>query len=243
MLAYSLSTHENKKVLLLDLDEQAEVTKLVKRTFNKEKIKPKYKLMESIADFDLRKSIVTLNDNLDLVHGDWGLEDFDDFLINNVEEKGNFYLLYTLLNELKYQYDYIIIDTKPSTSKLTTNAICASDYVIVPTKASKGSTDAVQRTYNYLYDKAKYNEDLELIGIVPYLESPKSSSAKRAVQELREVFQDEVFENVVTWSDRVLTWEFEGVTEHFLYDRHAMKMYKKIVKETISRIEKSKGEQ
>lgn len=238
MEAYFLATHYNKKTLLVDSDDQADVSRRIKRTFNKTNLEPKKTFMQGIRDFDLSDTIITLHENLDLLEGDWELEYFDDYLKEDVEEKGRFYLFYTLFQELEKYYDYIIFDTKPRTSKITNNVICVSDYIIIPTKVSKGSVEATQRTYNYIAELTAFNEDVELIGIIPYFESENSKANKNAFKELKQAFDDDVYKNKIKWSDRVLSWESDGVTENALQDKFAMRMYKKVMKETMERIKK-----
>lgn len=235
MEAYLLATHYNKKTLLVDSDDQADVSRRIKRTFNKTELKPKKRFMQGIRDFDLSDTIITLHENLDLIQGDWQLEDFDDYLKENVEEKGRFYLFYTLFQELEKKYDYIIFDTKPRTSKITNNVVCVSDYIIIPTKVSKGSIEAVQRTYNYLADISDYNENVELVGIIPYFESDTSRTNKN-FKELKQDFGNDVYKHKIKWSDRVLTWEDEGITNNAIQDKFAMRMFKKVMNETMKRI-------
>lgn len=235
--AYFLATHFNKKTLLIDSDDQGDVSSRIKRTFNKENLEPKKEFMQGIRDFDLTDSIISLHENLDLIQGDWELEDFDDFLSENVEEKGRYYLFYTLFKDIVKNYDYVIFDTKPRTSKITNNVICMSDYIIIPTKVSRGSVDATQRTYNYLSDLIEYNPNLKLIGIIPYFESDTSRTNKN-FKELKQDFGNDVYKHKIKWSDRVLSWEDEGISEDKLQDRHAIRMFKRVIKETIKRIEK-----
>lgn len=241
MHAYLLATNYNKKTLLVDTDDQADVSRRIKRTFNKSNVEPKKRFMEGIRDFDLSDTIITLHDNLDLLEGDWQLEHFGDYLNESVEEKGRFYLFYTLFKELDKYYDYIIFDTKPSTSKITNNVVCTSDYVIIPTKISKGSVEATQRTYNYLAELSEYNENVELIGILPYFETNSSRTLKN-FKELKQAFGDDVYSTKIQRSDRVLTWEDEGITNNAIQDRFAMRMYKKVIKETMKRINKIEEE-
>lgn len=241
MQAFLLATYYNKKTLLVDTDDQADVSRKVKRTFKKEELKPKKSFMQGIIDFDLKDTIVSLHDNLDLLEGDWQLEHFDDYLNDNVEEKGRYYLFYTLFQELSQKYDYIIFDTKPKTSKITNNVICVSDYIVIPTKVSKGSIEATQRTYNYIADISKYNEDIELVGIIPYFEK-ETSRTKKIYKELKNTFDDDVYNHRIKWSDRVLTWEDEGITDSELQDKFAMRMFKKVMSETIKRIERIEEE-
>lgn len=62
------------------------------------------------------------------------------------EEYGRIPLL--LLNQVREDYDYIIIDTQPTRdSLLLTNAINAADYVLIPSLCEANSQESAFRTY------------------------------------------------------------------------------------------------
>lgn len=242
LLSYILATKHNKKVLVIDTDPQSNVTEKLKRTFNKNSITPQLSIMDSIRQFDLTSSIIKLHDNLDLVHGDWTLENFSEFTMKEVEEKARYYMFYTLLKPIKHKYDYIIFDTRPSTSETTTNAICTSDYVIITTKTEQDSYTSTKKTYDYMANLTDYNENLNLIGILPYLVNQRGSINKLIEKELRSSFNTDVYNNVIKSSDRVVTWGYTGITEHKPHDKKTMQMYEDTVNETLSRIQQIEKE-
>ena len=71
----------------------------------------------------------------------------------------------TLLAPLKSDYDLIIIDTVPTPSVYTNNAIVASDYVMIPLQAEEESTNNIQNYISYLIDlQEQFNPGLDMIG-------------------------------------------------------------------------------
>lgn len=97
----------------------------------------------------MASSIVHLTDNLDLIPGT-----FDLMLLPKLTRSWTFEnesrLLATLLAPLKSDYDLIIIDTVPTPSVYTNNAIVASDYVMIPLQAEEESTNNIQNVNQFL---------------------------------------------------------------------------------------------
>lgn len=242
LMCYLLSKEHDKKVLLIDADPQGDLSDSVKRTYADENMKVTKTLYTGIQEFDLSSSIINLDKNVDLLHSDWDLEKFEKYLMNNVEAKGQYYLLYTLLADIKNEYDYIIFDTSPRTTDLTSNAICASDYVIIPTETKHKGVRGVRKTYQYLGDLLPYNKQMELVGILPYLSNEKGAENRRMLKLLRSEFEEDIYSSVIKVSDRVITWGSTGVKNIDRHDNNTMKMYRKAVNETLERIEKIERE-
>ena len=109
MFAY-LTDKFNLKVLMIDKDLQATLTKDLAKTFKVEL--PRVNFYEGLKNGNLASSIVHLTDNLDLIPGT-----FDLMLLPKLTRSWTFEnesrLLATLLAPLKSDYDLIIIDTVP----------------------------------------------------------------------------------------------------------------------------------
>ena len=74
-----------------------------------------------------------------------------------------------------------------------------------------------------------------MVGIIPYFESDTSRTNKN-FKELKQDFGNDVYKHKIKWSDRVLTWEDEGITNNAIQDKFAMRMFKKVMNETMKRI-------
>ncbi|HDH5640810.1 TPA: ParA family protein [Staphylococcus aureus] len=237
MLTYILSENQNNKILVIDVDGQEDVSHLIKKTFKNE-IEPNNTIITGIKNFDLAETIMPITKNIHLIHGDWNIEYFDTYLVNNYEEKAHYYLLYTLLKDIKKEYDYIIFDTSPQTASITNNAIVASDYVIIPTEATEKGVRRTKHTYEYLSSLTDYNEQLQLIGIVPYYLKDRDSNSRIHLKQLKDIFEEDVFHNIIKSTRKVPTWWREGITTKKGNDKKILKMYANIVDEIIMRIEK-----
>ena len=195
MFAY-LTDKFNLKVLMIDKDLQATLTKDLAKTFKVEL--PRVNFYEGLKNGNLASSIVHLTDNLDLIPGT-----FDLMLLPKLTRSWTFEnesrLLATLLAPLKSDYDLIIIDTVPTPSVYTNNAIVASDYVMIPLQAEEESTNNIQNYISYLIDlQEQFNPGLDMIGFVPYLVDTDSATIKSNLEELYKQHKEDnlVFQNI-----------------------------------------------
>jgi len=238
ILSYIFSEYKNKKVLVIDTDPQANVTDKLFRTFNKdvsELPREENRLMGAIEQTDLNKAIVSISDTLDLMVGDWQIENFHDN-ISGMDKKARYYLLYTLLKDITPRYDYVFIDTRPSTDLMTNNAICASDYVLVASKSEEDSFSSTIKFIEYLKRMSDYNSDLNLLGIVNYLVNMRGYVDKQIIERFENEFGTFMFKNQVKSSEVVKRWGLHGITEHKSYDKKIMTMYEAVADELNDRI-------
>ena len=145
----------------------------------------------------------------------------------------------TLLAPLKSDYDLIIIDTVPTPSVYTNNAIVASDYVMIPLQAEEESTNNIQNYISYLIDlQEQFNPGLDMIGFVPYLVDTDSTTIKSNLEELYKQHKEDnlVFQNIIKRSNKVSTWSKNGITEHKGYDKKVLSMYENVFFEMLERI-------
>ncbi|MGJ0839045.1 ParA family protein, partial [Enterococcus gallinarum] len=148
-------------------------------------------------------------------------------------------LLATLLAPLKSDYDLIIIDTVPTPSVYTNNAIVASDYVMIPLQAEEESTNNIQNYISYLIDlQEQFNPGLDMIGFVPYLVDTDSATIKSNLEELYKEHEEDnlVFQNIIKRSNKVSTWSKNGITEHKGYDKKVLSMYENVFFELLRAI-------
>lgn len=243
ILAYIFSEHKNKNVLVIDTDPQANVTDKLFRTFNKDVSElpdEEDRLMGAIEQADLNKAIVSMSDRLDLMVGDWQIERFHDN-ISNLSQNARYYLLYTLLKDISPKYDYVFIDTRPSTDLMTNNAVCASDYVLVATKSEEDSYTSTIKFIEYLQRMSEYNSELNLIGIVNYLVNMRGHVDKQIIDRFADEFSTFMFNNQVKSSEVVKRWGLNGITEHRSYDKKILSMYEAVANELEKRIERLEG--
>lgn len=235
MFAY-IADKLNLKVLMIDKDLQGTLTKDLAKTFKFSE--PRKNFYEGLKNGNLTTSIVHLTENLDLIPAT-----FDLMLLPKLTRSWTFEneskLLSELLKPIKKNYDLIIIDTVPTPSVYTNNAIVASDYVMIPLQAEEESTNNIQNYISYLLDlQEQFNPNLDMVGFVPYLVNTSSSTIKANLEELYSEHKEDnlVFKNIIKRSNRISTWSKNGITENKGYDKQVLSMYEKVFLEMIERI-------
>lgn len=124
----TILSKEDKKVLLIDLDAQANLTHSIAAKSSIERTIYDA-LIGEVSKENSELPIYQINNNLDIVPADLALANTDLQLSAAMARER---ILERLLKQVSSQYDYILIDCPPSLGILTLNAIVASDTVIIP---------------------------------------------------------------------------------------------------------------
>lgn len=147
---------KGKKVLLIDLDAQANLTQSLKATELEESI---YGVLTSKKKVEPYEVI----ENLYIIPSTIRLSGID---IELSSEAGREFILRECLNSIRDEFDYILIDNPPSLGLLTINAFTSSDYILIPLQAEylalNGMTEllgVIKKVQNRL------NEGLKLAGV------------------------------------------------------------------------------
>lgn len=170
-----------KRVLLVDLDAQGNLTDTLTQTPGVRSIYDSLRTLETIPVVNIREGLDLCPSSIDLVSMDLELAD----------KKDREYRLSKLLQGL--DYEYILLDCPPSLGLLTINALTASTKVIIPltpealpAKGLGTLLDIIERTQETL------NPGLSLGGIL--ITRYNRRKINRLVEEtLRETFGDSVF--------------------------------------------------
>ncbi len=146
----------NQKVLLIDLDPQANlsqslaITEPIKNIYGA--LRGEYKLqpIEILKGMDLIPSTLDLS----------GAE------IELAGEAGREYILKEILEPLKASYDFIIIDNPPSLGLLTINSFTASDEILIPLQAQYLALQGLTKLMEVIEKiKKRLNRDLKIGGV------------------------------------------------------------------------------
>lgn len=116
------------------------------------------------------------------------------------QDRDSYMVLRRLLRvlELEERYDFVLIDCKPSLDLLVGNALVASDSVIVPVQPDDYSLDGLADLWSTVEGvRDRYNEQLEIGGILITLADLRRNVTKRIINDLREAFGDLVYQTVL----------------------------------------------
>ena len=141
--------NEGKKVLLIDMDQQGNLSTYVGANLD----------TEEVVENKKTKSIRIIPTIRELLLGEAGIEeaiqklDICDVITSSPElskadkeftDVEDVYLLQDLLEYVQDTYDYIVIDNSPSRNTLLIMAYIAADKIIVPTECDEGSLNGIQ---------------------------------------------------------------------------------------------------
>lgn len=172
-----------KKVLLVDLDAQANLTCSVL----------KGEIGASVYESFVESSplpIYEVNDNLDIAPADLQLARADLQLAAAIARES---ILSRLLTPVLGNYDYILIDCPPSLGVMTLNAVTASDYVLIPMIAEVLPFNGLKMISDFIsMIKAQLNPKVEILGIL-ITRWENTNLAKNIEAGLRNKLGDKVF--------------------------------------------------
>jgi chromosome partitioning protein len=193
-LSYALSKL-GKKVLAVDFDPQANLTSGFGINSSQSGI---YDVFSEKKNLD--EIIKKINENLYLIPSSFELSGFVEEI---KDEKYRENLLKNLLKNLK-NFDYILIDTPPSLSLLTVNALTASNGVIIPVQSEYYSLEGLTHLLKVIKKiKDFLNPSLKIRGFLITLFDKRLKLSYAIEEELRKAFKEKVFKTIIPRSVRI----------------------------------------
>ena len=102
------------------------------------------------------------------------------------------------IDDIKGEYDYILIDSPPSLGLLTINGLTAADSVLVPMQCEYFAMEGVSQLLNTIERvRDSLNPSLEIEGIVLTMYDDRMNLARQVAQEVREHFPDKVYRTLI----------------------------------------------
>lgn len=224
-------------VLLIDLDSQANLTMALgyqnpdDMEFTISNVLYKAVKEESI---DPTEEILTTAEGIDLMPANVQLSGLELSLIN---EYGREVVLRQYIDEVRLNYDFILIDCAPSLSVLTVNALVAADSVLIPTQPQYFSMAGIQMFYDtFSKIRKKMNPSLSIEGVLVTMMDNRPNFTKELVTQLRNAYGDvfRVFETEIPTSIRMSESNARGKSI-FEFDRKGKvaAAYEKLTQEVI----------
>jgi len=191
-LAASLATLE-KTVLVVDADPQANASSGLGVDIKEVDCS----IYECIIDkTDVREAIYTTDiEGLDIIpsHIDLVGAEIEMLNLDNREK-----VLKKLLEPIRNEYDYILIDCSPSLGLITVNALTAADSVIIPVQCEYFALEGISKLLNTIkIIKSKLNPKLEIEGFLLTMYDSRLRLANQIYDEVKRHFQELVFTTVI----------------------------------------------
>lgn len=186
-----------KSTLLIDSDPQAHSTiSCVKdpSQHNKSLYDVLINDNEKIESLILKSTIP----GLDIVIAKISMAKLEPSLLGEID---GHYRLKDVLEPIKKNFDYIIIDTPPTLGLITLNALVAADTILIPIQSSYLSLEGADDLLETI-DKVKKiaNTNLHILGILITLHDKRTNISKDAVKKINKVFGKIVFKTIISKS-------------------------------------------
>ena len=177
---------QGKRVLLIDADAQANLTMALGYSRPDDLPITLSTIMQNIIDdksFDVSQGILSHSEGVALLPSNIELSGFEVRLINAMSRER---VLKTYVNEVKKNYDYVLIDCMPSLGMITINALAAADSVVIPTQphylSAKG-LELLLRSVSMV--KRQINPKLRIDGILMTMVMPRTNISKEITATVR----------------------------------------------------------
>ncbi len=191
-LAASLGVLE-QKVLLVDADPQANATSGLGVDVESVE-KGTYQVLEHTVT--AREAIIKTNSpNVDMIPAHIDLVAIE---IELVDKQRREYMLKTALDQVKADYDYIIIDCAPSLGLITVNALTTADSVIIPIQCEYYALEGLGKLLNTIKSIQNiHNPELEIEGLLLTMYDSRLRLSNQVVAEVKKHFHNMVFKTII----------------------------------------------
>lgn len=193
-LAVALSKLD-KKVLVIDFDPQANTTTGLgfdKNELEKSIYKMFYDEGDNYKDYILKSEEVPY-----LIASENSLSGLEVELVS-LDEEERLRMLSQIIEEIKKDFDIILIDCPPSLGLLSLNALVASDSIIIPIQTEYYALEGVSellKTYQTIKESIK--EDLEIEGVLLCMFDKDTDLSYEVVEEVKSFFKEKVFSTMI----------------------------------------------
>ena len=179
---------KGKRVLLIDLDPQANLTQSLNVADSEKTIYGSLRGEFPLTPIEISNRLHLVPSTLDLSGAEIELS----------SEAGREYILRELIEPLKKQYDYILIDCPPSLGLLTINALTAADEVYIPLQTQYLAIQGLTKLLEVVEKiKKRLNKKIELGGVILTQFDSRKTLDKDVAASIEEHFKAKVFKTKI----------------------------------------------
>lgn len=221
-----------QKVLTIDMDPQGNTTSGMGVEKN-EVENTIYELL--LGESKLEDCIIPLNfDNLSLIPSNVNLAGAEIELIG-VEDKE--FILKNAIDQVRDQYDFIIIDCPPSLNMLTINAMTTADSVLVPIQCEYYALEGLSQLIHTIdLVQQRLNPDLVIDGVVFTMYDVRTNLSNQVVENVKENLDTKIYETLIPRNIRLAEAPSHGLPIN-MYDSKSAgtESYRMLAKEVMER--------
>ena len=187
-----------KKTLLVDLDSQANLTLFlgeIEPTARELTISDAFKSPDIIP-------IEKIEKNIDLIPADLSLANFD---AETAAKPERLYLLDDLIQKVRADYDFILMDCPPALGNITYNAFIASDFLVMvttPDELSHQGLKMIYKVFQHVVSNPRLNPKLRLAGTI-ITKYEKNKNSELFLKLIREDTNIRIIEPVINKATRI----------------------------------------
>lgn len=187
-------TLQNKKVLLVDIDPQANCTKGLGIQLSRDD--PGIHTVISKPELGVEQSVCqTSIENLDIIPSHIMLAGIEQTLVSKV---GGWLALSIVLEDVVDKYNYILIDTPPSLGMFSLNGIVASDWVIIPVEAEIYALDGMDDLQQHIHQvQSMLKKSVKIMGAVITKYQGTTKVHNTLYKQLQEYWGEMLFKTII----------------------------------------------
>lgn len=218
----------NKRVLLIDLDQQGNATQALGV---KEYNNTIYNCI--VKHLPLKDAVVKTNFNIDVIPSNINLANAEGKLVG---VDGKEVILKNLIKDLQNYYDIVIIDCPPSLSILTVNALVGANSVLIPMEASIFALSGLGQLIKIIKLVQKgFNPDLKIKGVF-LTKVTRTSLTNEFQNQLKGIFGDKLFKNYIHQNVDIVKAQIQGQPINFYNTKcRGYEDYKNLTMEVINK--------
>ncbi|MDY3705123.1 AAA family ATPase [Vagococcus lutrae] len=185
--------YNGKKVLIVDIDAQGNATSGIgvrKSDVGKD-------VYDVLVNEEPMTNVIheTSRENLEIVPATIQLAGAEIELTPMMARESRLKLA---LDEVKDQYDYVLIDCPPSLGHLTINAFTASDSILIPVQCEYYALEGLSQLLNTIRLVQKhFNPELRIEGVLLTMYDARTNLGSEVVQEVRKYFRERVYDTII----------------------------------------------
>ena len=185
---------QEKSVLLIDLDPQGSMSKCAGFR-DLENDLTTYEIINNTADINKAIKTKTGIAQYDIIPTDLRMSGAE---IQLISAPGRDFLLKQAIEDLKKDYDYILIDCSPSLNILTLMALTAATSVLIPVAAQYMPLDGMAQLLPTIeLIRKRINKSLYISGVLVTMYDSRRSQDKAIVEAIKQKFPKETFKTVI----------------------------------------------